>query len=69
MSADTRNLLPTGLQFLQFGWWIMHALAIALVYAWGYRKGRQAEKQARLHGTGAPRPAAREPKAPPTDPS
>jgi hypothetical protein len=62
--SDFRNLLPTGLQFLQFGWWVMHALAIALVYAWGYRKGRQAEKNARLHG--APRPAARDPKDPPT---
>jgi hypothetical protein len=67
LSTDFRNLLPPGLQFLQFGWWIMHALAIALVYAWGYRKGRRAEKNARLHGAGAARPAARDSKDAPPD--
>jgi hypothetical protein len=44
------DILPKGLQFLEFGWWIMHALAVYLVYAWAYRRGRRDEKNARLHG-------------------
>lgn len=43
------DLLPQGLKFLQIGWWVMHALAIWLVYAWAYRRGRRDEKAARLH--------------------
>ena len=38
------DLLPQGLKFLQLGWWLMHALAIWLIYAWAYRKGRRDEK-------------------------
>jgi hypothetical protein len=32
--------LPEGLKFLHVGWWLLHALTIALVYAYAYRKGR-----------------------------
>lgn len=38
--------LPEGLQFLRFGWWIVHAVAILLVYSWAYRKGRGDERRA-----------------------
>jgi hypothetical protein len=47
------DLLPQGLQFLEFGWWITHALGVYLVYVWAYRKGRRDEKNARLHGARA----------------
>ena len=30
------DLLPQGLKFLQFGWWISHALAIWLI--WGIKR-------------------------------
>ena len=47
------DLLPQGLKFLQIGWWVTHAVAIWLIYVWGYRNGRRAEKLARLHAAGA----------------
>jgi hypothetical protein len=40
-------VLPEGLQFLKLGWWAVHAVAISLVFAWGYRRGRQAERRDR----------------------
>jgi len=33
--------LPKGLQFLHLGWWVIHAIAILLVYTWAYRRGRR----------------------------
>ena len=45
--------LPDGLKFLEFGWWVMHAIAIALVWLFAYRKGRNDERKRRLT---APRP-------------
>ena len=39
------SLLPDGLQFLKPGWWLLHALAAALVFAYGYRKGRAQERR------------------------
>ena len=39
--------LPEGLQFLQLGWWVIHGVAIYLIYAYAYRKGRQDERRAR----------------------
>jgi len=39
------SLLPDGLQFLKPGWWLLHALAAALVFAYGYRKGRSQERR------------------------
>lgn len=34
--------LPDGLKFLHFGWWVVHAMAILLVYKFGYARGRGA---------------------------
>jgi hypothetical protein len=34
--------LPEGLQFLKFGWWVVHAMAILLMYQFGYARGRGA---------------------------
>lgn len=44
------DILPQGLKFLEIGWWVVHALAIWLVYVWAYRRGRRDERNARLHG-------------------
>ncbi len=33
-------MLPEGLEFLKPGWWLIHLLAVVLVYVYGYRKGR-----------------------------
>jgi len=40
-------VLPDGLQFFQFGWWVIHAVAIYLVYSYAYRKGRRDERRTR----------------------
>ena len=37
--------LPEGLKFIQFGWWVIHAVAIYLVYSYAYRKGRRDERK------------------------
>ena len=39
--------LPEGLRFFTIGWWVIHLLAVALVFAWGYRKGRSDERKGR----------------------
>jgi len=50
------SLLPDGLQFLKPGWWLLHALAAALVFAYGYRKGRaQERREQREREKGKPR--------------
>ena len=36
--------LPEGLHFFKPGWWVIHLLAVVLVFAYGYRKGRRDEK-------------------------
>jgi hypothetical protein len=41
------SVLPEGLQFLKPGWWLLHVVAIALVFAYGYRKGRLQERRER----------------------
>jgi hypothetical protein len=41
------SLLPDGLRFLKPGWWLLHVVAAALVYAYGYRKGRAQERRER----------------------
>lgn len=41
------SLLPEGLQFLKPAWWMLHVLAAALVFAWGYRRGRVQERRER----------------------
>jgi hypothetical protein len=38
--------LPKGLQFLQVGWWLSHAIVILLLYSWAYRRGRADERRA-----------------------
>jgi len=40
-------VLPDGLQFFQFGWWVIHAVAIYLVYSYAYRKGRRDGRRGR----------------------
>lgn len=37
-------MLPEGLGFLKPGWWMLHVLAVSLVFVWGYREGRDAER-------------------------
>ena len=37
--------LPEGLQFLKFGWWVVHAIAILLVYQFGFVRGRGEAKR------------------------
>ena len=34
--------LPDGLQFLKFGWWVVHSIAFLLVYQFGFARGRGA---------------------------
>jgi hypothetical protein len=41
------TVLPEGLQFLKPGWWLLHVAGIALVFVWGYRRGRLAERRER----------------------
>lgn len=41
------SLLPEGLQFLRPGWWVLHLIVVALVYAYGYRRGRAQERRER----------------------
>jgi hypothetical protein len=46
------DLLPPALRFLHIGWWISHAIAIALIWVWAYRRGRRDERNKWLHGGG-----------------
>lgn len=39
------SVLPEGLQFLKPGWWLLHVLAAALIFSYGYRKGRTQERR------------------------
>ena len=45
--------LPEGIRFFTLGWWVIHLLAVVLVFAFGYRKGRRDEK--REGGAGEPK--------------
>ena len=42
---SAQSVLPQGLQFLKPGWWMLHVLAFGLVFAYGYRRGRVAERR------------------------
>jgi hypothetical protein len=43
--------LPEGLRFLKPGWWVVHTLAIVLVYHYGFRKGRaEGRREAKAKG-------------------
>jgi hypothetical protein len=46
------DLLPQGLKFLEIGWWVIHVLAIWLIYEFAYRKGRRDEKKAAQGASG-----------------
>jgi hypothetical protein len=37
--------LPEGLQFLQLGWWVVHAIAVLFVYQYGFVRGRAAARR------------------------
>lgn len=37
--------LPKGIAFLELGWWVIHVIAVLLVYQWGYARGRGAERR------------------------
>jgi hypothetical protein len=37
---------PEGLKFLQFGFWVVHAVSVLLVWSWAYRQGRGDERRA-----------------------
>ncbi len=37
--------LPEGIGFLKLGWWVVHVIAILLVYQWGYNRGRGDERR------------------------
>lgn len=38
-------VLPQGLEFLELGWWVVHALGVWLVWSYAYRKGRKDERR------------------------
>jgi len=37
--------LPEGLAFLRLGWWVVHVIAVLIVFQWGYTKGRGDERK------------------------
>ena len=45
-----RLSLPDGLRFFTLGWWVIHLIAVVLVFSWGYRKGRRDERRERSPG-------------------
>ena len=47
MIAVVGAVLPEGLAFLAPGWWVVHGVAIGLVFVYGYRRGRNAERRER----------------------
>jgi len=49
--------LPDGLRFLALGWWVIHVLAVVLVYTYAYRRGRVDERREQ-RGRAAARPAS-----------
>ena len=38
-------MLPKGLEFLHYGWWVIHVIAIALIWTVAYRRGRRDERR------------------------
>jgi hypothetical protein len=50
--------LPKGLEFLHYGWWVIHVVAIVLIWTVAYRRGRRDERRdqrARAAGSSASR--------------
>ncbi len=39
------SVLPEGMRFFKPGWWLLHVLAVALVFVYGYRRGRIEERR------------------------
>jgi hypothetical protein len=68
------SVLPPGLAFFKPGWWLIHAIAVVLLYAYAHRKGRlterreQRERERRASARGAepagPPPSQRPPGEP-----
>jgi hypothetical protein len=59
MLLDTAGtVLPSDLGFLKPGWWVLHVIVVALVFTYGYRKGRSTERreQRERAGKGAKSP-------------
>ena len=54
------TVLPPGIAFLRPGWWLLHVLAAAFVYSYGYRKGRGEERRAQRARELEGRPPRRE---------
>ena len=44
---EAGSVLPDGLQFLKPAWWLLHLIVAALVYSYGYRRGRAQERRER----------------------
>jgi len=40
-------MLPPGIAFPEIGFWVLHLIAVALIFAWGFRRGREAERRER----------------------
>jgi hypothetical protein len=49
-------ILPDGLKFFAFGWWVIHVVAIYLVYSYAYRRGRRDERKSGDRDTPGPAP-------------
>ena len=54
------TVLPDGIRFFTIGWWVIHLVAVVLVFAWGYRKGRKDERREHPSGPSAARPRDRD---------
>jgi len=54
------TVLPEGIRFFTIGWGVIHLIAIALVFAWGYRKGRKDERRDRGTAPGSGSASERE---------
>jgi hypothetical protein len=50
------SVLPEGLAFLSPGWWVVHGVAIGLVFVYGYRRGRNDERRERRRAEGSATP-------------
>ena len=43
-------MLPPGIAFPEIGFWVLHVIAVVLVFVWGYRRGREDERRDRSEG-------------------
>ena len=42
---EAGSVLPDGLQFLKPAWWLLHVIVAALIYSYGFRRGRSQERR------------------------